>query len=67
METFCKIFVPPLYLNAGISTANFPDDLNGVNVHAGMPTHWVELGMLCLNLVVWLEAAARLAGWGHTV
>lgn len=57
----------PVYLKAGIFTANFADDSSGVNVHAWMPTVWVELGMLFLNLVVWLEAAGRLAGWTHAV
>jgi hypothetical protein len=33
-----------------------------VNVHRMPPSVWVELGMLFLNLVVWLEAAVRLAG-----
>jgi hypothetical protein len=47
--------------------ANFPDDSSEVNVRGWMPTLWVELGMLFLNFVVWLEAAARLAGWGHAV
>jgi hypothetical protein len=46
---------------------NFADDSSDVNVHGWMPTVWVELGMLFLNLVVWLEAAARLAGWAHAV
>lgn len=66
-ETFCKIFVSAFYLKAGMCTENFPDDLSGVNVHGWMPTVWVELGMLFLNLAVWIEAAARLAGWGHAV
>lgn len=55
------------YRKAGIRAANFADDSSVVNVHGGMPTVWVELGMLFLNLVVWLEAAARLAGWAHAV
>lgn len=66
-KLFCKIFLAPVYLKAGICTANFADDSSGVNVHAWMPTAWVELGMLFLNLAVWLEAAARLAGWTHAV
>lgn len=70
-EPFCKIFVTRRklrgYLKAGIHAANFADDSSVVNVHGWMPTVWVELGMLFLNLVVWLEAAARLAGWGHAV
>lgn len=57
----------PVYLKAGMGTANFADELSVVNVHAWVPTVWVELGMLFLNLAVWLEAAARLAGWTHAV
>jgi hypothetical protein len=45
-----------------MSTANFPDDSSGVNVQGALPLLWVKLGMLFLNLVVWLDAAARLAG-----
>jgi len=41
------------------------DDSIDVNVHAWVPTVWVKLGMLFLNLAVWLEAAARLAGSVH--
>ena len=48
-------------------TANFADDSCVVNVHGWMPTVWVKVGMLLLNLAVWLEAAARLAGWAHAV
>jgi hypothetical protein len=48
-------------------TENFADDSSVVNVHGGVPTIWFELGMLFLNLFVWFEAAARLAGWPHTV
>ena len=66
-ETFCKISVSPVYLKAGMGTANFADNSSAVNVHAWMPTVGLELGMLLLNLVVWLEAAARLAGAVHAV
>lgn len=38
------------------------DDSSDVNVHGPIPTLWVKLGMLFLNLVVWLDAAWRLAG-----
>lgn len=37
------------------------DDSSGVNVHGTVPTRWVTLGMLFLNLVVWVDAAAQLA------
>jgi hypothetical protein len=50
-----------------MGTANFADDSSAVNVRGWKPTLWVELGMLFLNLAVWLEAAARLAGWAHPV
>jgi hypothetical protein len=33
-----------------------------VNVHGVIPGHLVTLGMLLLNLVVWVDAAAQLAG-----
>lgn len=61
-KPFANSLCRPAYLKAGIFTANFADDSSDVNVHAWMPTVWVELGMLLLNLAVWLEAAARLAG-----
>jgi hypothetical protein len=48
------------YLKAGIGTANFADDSSVVNVHA-FPTLGVKLGMLLLNLGVWLYAAAAVA------
>lgn len=66
-KPFAKSSCPRLYLKAGIGTANFADDSSEVNVHGWLPTLWVELGMLFLNLIVWLEAAARLAGWAHGV
>jgi len=66
-KPFCKIFAPLVYRKAGIFTAKPADDSSAVNVHGWMPALWVELGMLFLNLAVWLEAAARLAGWAHAV
>jgi len=66
-KPFAKSSWRPIYLKAGMGTANFADDSSVVNVHGWMPTVWVELGMLFLNLVVWVEAAARLAGWTHAV
>lgn len=45
-----------------MGTVNFADDLSVVNVHGWKPALWVELGMLFLNLAVWVEAAVRLAG-----
>lgn len=55
------------YLKAGIGTANFPDDSSGVNVHGAMPLRWIQWGMLLLNLVVWIDAAAKLADLVHTL
>lgn len=49
------------YLKAGMSTLSFADDLFEVNVHA-LPIRGVELGMLLLNLGVWLYAAVGFAG-----
>lgn len=66
-KLFAKSSCRPVYLKAGMFAANSADDSRGVNVHGWMPTVWVELGMLFLNLVVWIEAAARLAGWAHAV
>jgi hypothetical protein len=50
------------YLKAGIRTEKVSDDSSGVNVHGTLPTRWVQMGMLLLNLVVWLEATLRLTG-----
>lgn len=61
-KPFAKSSCRPFYLKAGICTANFADDSGEVNVHGWIPALWIELGMLFLNLVVWLEAAIRLAG-----
>lgn len=49
------------YLKAGIGTPGFSDDSSEVNVHA-LPIRGIELGMLLLNLGVWLYAAGELAG-----
>jgi len=43
-----------------MGTWNFPDDSTGVNVHGMIPANWVKVAMLGLNLVVWLDAAAKL-------
>jgi hypothetical protein len=32
-----------------------------VSVHGTLSALWVKLGMLALNLVVWVDAATRLA------
>jgi hypothetical protein len=37
------------------------DDSSEVKVHGIIPARWLTLGMLLLNLAVWLDAAARLA------
>ncbi len=44
-----------------MSTFNFAGDSSGVNVHA-LPLRGIELGMLVVNLGVWLYAAAEIAG-----
>ena len=49
-----------IYLKAGMGTANFSDDSTGVNVHGMIPATWVKVTMMGLNLVVWLDAAAKL-------
>jgi len=67
LQILCALQRTRAYLKAGMGTANFADDSSVVNVHAWMPTVWVEVGMLLLNLAVWLEAAARLAGSPHAV
>jgi hypothetical protein len=36
-------------------------DSSGVNVHGALPTAWVKLAMLLLNLLVWIDAAAQVA------
>ena len=49
------------YRKAGMSAqANF-DDSSGVNVHGALPVTWVKVGMLLLNLVVWIDAGAQIA------
>jgi hypothetical protein len=44
-----------------MSTSRSIDDSSDVNVHGIIPARWLTLGMLFLNLVVWLDAAAQLA------
>ena len=43
-----------------MSAEAFADDPTGVNVHGMLPAPWLKAAMLVLNLVVWLDAAARL-------
>jgi|GEM_PF-2088443 len=50
-----------IYRKAGMGSQQASDDSSGVNVHGTVPTRWVTLGMLFLNLVVWVDAAAQLA------
>jgi hypothetical protein len=47
---------------SGMGSQRFLVDSSGVNVHGTIPVRWVTLAMLLLNLVVWLDAAAQLAG-----
>jgi hypothetical protein len=51
-----------IYRKAGIHAQGVSDDSSEVNVHGIIPARWVTLGMLLLNLAVWLDAAAQLAG-----
>jgi hypothetical protein len=44
-----------------MGTQAFFDDSSGVNVHGALPIAWVKVGMLLLNLVVWIDAAAQIA------
>ena len=60
MEKFRELWGYTTYLKAGMSTARFPDDSSGVNVHGALPLLWIKLGMLFLNLVVWVDAGAQL-------
>jgi len=59
LENLCDLTVV-VYLKAGMSTASFADDSSAVNVHGAIPHGWVKLAMLGLNLLVWLDAMARL-------
>ena len=38
------------------------DDPERVNVHGALPTLWMNLAMLGMNLLVWLDTAMRMAG-----
>lgn len=49
------------YRKAGMGAQSFFVDSSGVNVHGALPTAWVKLAMLLLNLVVWIDAAAQIA------
>jgi len=50
-----------IYRKPGIHAQGIFDDSSGVNVHGIIPARWLTLGMLLLNLAVWLDAAAQLA------
>jgi len=52
----------PTYRKAGIYRGELSADLANVNVHATLPTRWVQAVMLGLNLAVWLDAVARVGG-----
>jgi len=57
-----KVLQPPrIYRKPGIHAQGISDDSSGVNVHGIIPARWVTPGMLLLNLIVWLDAAAQLA------
>jgi hypothetical protein len=58
-----KVLQPrPIYRKAGIYAQGISDDSSEVSVHGIIPARWLTLGMLLLNLAVWLDAAAQLAG-----
>ena len=38
------------------------DDPQRVNVLEALPTLWLNLAMLGLNLLIWLDTAMRMAG-----
>jgi hypothetical protein len=48
------------YRESGMRAAKDVDDSSVVNVHGAIPTAWLKVAMLSLNLVVWLDAAVRL-------
>jgi hypothetical protein len=49
-----------IYRKPGIHAQGISDDSREVNVHGIIPARWLTLGMLFLNLAVWLDAAAQL-------
>jgi hypothetical protein len=49
------------YLKPRIRRLSALADSSGVNVHGPLPTAWVKLAMLLLNLLVWIDAAAQVA------
>lgn len=51
----------PIYRKAGMGAQASFADSSGVNVHGALPTAWVKLAMLLLNLLVWIDAAAQVA------
>lgn len=51
----------PIYRKAGMAAQASFVDSSGVNVHGALPTAWVKLAMLLLNLLVWIDAAAQVA------
>jgi len=52
----------PTYRESGMYCGELSADPSCVNVHATLPTRWVQLVMLGLNLAVWLDAVARVGG-----
>jgi hypothetical protein len=58
-----RVLQPPrIYRKAGIGGQSLWVDSIRVNVHGIIPARWLTLGMLLLNLLVWLDAAAQLPG-----
>jgi hypothetical protein len=54
--------LPGDYLKAGMLSENCADDSTQVNLWSATPPVWVKLGMLLLNLIVWVDTAWRMAG-----
>ena len=52
----------PTYRESGMRGSELSADPASVNVHATLPTRWVQLVMLGLNLAVWLDAVTRVGG-----
>jgi len=47
---------------AGIGCSGVADDSAGVSVHGAFPLAWLKVVVVLANLVVWCDAALRLAG-----
>ena len=50
------------YREPGMQRSGGADDPGHMNVHGALPTLWMNLAMLGMNLLVWLDTAMRVAG-----